>query len=251
MLIDIKNIYKIYNEGKESEVRALDGVSLQIDRGEFVSIIGQSGSGKSTLMNILGCLDIPTYGDYHLDGTDITELTDKQLAHIRNKQIGFIFQGYNLLMQLNVLDNVCFPLELDGMKKADREKRAMELLSIVGLQDKAKAYPSQLSGGQKQRVAIARALANNPKILLCDEPTSALDSFTTKSILKLLQDINQKMGVTIIIITHEIGVVNAICDKVAIINYGTFVEQGDVKTVMTHPASPVTRTLLGMKEDEE
>ena len=152
-------------------------------------------------------------------------------------------------MQRNVLHNVCFPLELDGMKKAEREKRAMELLEIVGLADKAKAYPSQLSGGQKQRVAIARALANNPKILLCDEPTSALDSFTTKSILNLLQDINCKLGVTIIIITHEIGVVNAICNKVAIINHGTFVEQGDVSTVMVNPASPVTRMLLGMKEE--
>ena len=160
-----------------------------------------------------------------------------------------IFQGYNLLMQRNVLRNVCFPLELDGVKKEAREARAMELLNVVGLADKARAYPAQLSGGQKQRVAIARALANNPKILLCDEPTSALDSFTTKSILSLLQDINRKMGLTIIIITHEIGVVNAICNKVAIINQGAFVEQGTVESVMARPSSPITRMLLGMKEE--
>ena len=160
-----------------------------------------------------------------------------------------IFQGYNLLMQRNVLRNVCFPLELDGVKKEAREARAMELLNVVGLADKARAYPAQLSGGQKQRVAIARALANNPKILLCDEPTSALDSFTTKSILTLLQDINRKMGLTIIIITHEIGVVNAICNKVAIINQGAFVEQGTVESVMARPSSPITRMLLGMKEE--
>ena len=163
--------------------------------------------------------------------------------------MGVIFQGYNLLMQRNVLRNVCFPLELDGVKKEAREARAMELLNVVGLADKARAYPAQLSGGQKQRVAIARALANNPKILLCDEPTSALDSFTTKSILSLLQDINRKMGLTIIIITHEIGVVNAICNKVAIINQGAFVEQGTVESVMARPSSPITRMLLGMKEE--
>ena len=160
-----------------------------------------------------------------------------------------IFQGYNLLMQRNVLRNVCFPLELDGVKKEAREARAMELLNVVGLADKARAYPAQLSGGQKQRVAIARALANNPKILLCDEPTSALDSFTTKSILSLLQDFNRKMGLTFIIIPHEIGVVNAICNKVAIINQGAFVEQGTVESVMARPSSPITRMLLGMKEE--
>ena len=147
MLIDIKNIYKIYNEGKESEVRALDGVSLQIDRGEFVSIIGQSGSGKSTLMNILGCLDIPTYGDYHLDGTDITELTDKQLAHIRNKQIGFIFQGYNLIPALNARENVELPLIYQGLGMDQRYDRAMEALARVGMEDRADHRPAEMSGG--------------------------------------------------------------------------------------------------------
>ena len=247
-MIRVTNLTKVFHG--ETDVTALGGINLDVSAGDIYGIIGMSGAGKSTLLRCIALLEMPTEGKIEVEGVDISTLQGKELTRLR-KSIGVIFQGYNLLMQRNVLGNVCFPLELDGMKKADREKRAMELLSIVGLQDKAKAYPSQLSGGQKQRVAIARALANNPKILLCDEPTSALDSFTTKSILKLLQDINQKMGVTIIIITHEIGVVNAICDKVAIINYGTFVEQGEVKTVMTHPASPVTRTLLGMKEDEE
>ena len=239
-MIRVTNLTKVFHG--ETDVTALGGINLDVSAGDIYGIIGMSGAGKSTLLRCIALLEMPTEGKIEVEGVDISTLQGKELTRLR-KSIGVIFQGYNLLMQRNVLGNVCFPLELDGMKKADREKRAMELLSIVGLQDKAKAYPSQLSGGQKQRVAIARALANNPKILL--------DSFTTKSILKLLQDINQKMGVTIIIITHEIGVVNAICDKVAIINYGTFVEQGDVKTVMTHPASPVTRTLLGMKEDEE
>ena len=226
----------------------LDDVDIYLSPGEKIGVIGVNGTGKSTLLRCIALLEMPTEGKIEVEGVDISKLQGKELTRLR-KSIGVIFQGYNLLMQRNVLHNVCFPLELDGMKKAEREKRAMELLEIVGLADKAKAYPSQLSGGQKQRVAIARALANNPKILLCDEPTSALDSFTTKSILNLLQDINCKLGVTIIIITHEIGVVNAICNKVAIINHGTFVEQGDVSTVMVTPASPVTRMLLGMKEE--
>ena len=170
MLIDIKNIYKIYNEGKESEVRALDGVSLQIDRGEFVSIIGQSGSGKSTLMNILGCLDIPTYGDYHLDGTDITELTDKQLAHIRNKQIGFIFQGYNLIPALNARENVELPLIYQGLGMDQRYDRAMEALARVGMEDRADHRPAEMSGGQQQRVAIARAIATHPPVIMAMSP---------------------------------------------------------------------------------
>ena len=202
MLIDIKNIYKIYNEGKESEVRALDGVSLQIDRGEFVSIIGQSGSGKSTLMNILGCLDIPTYGDYHLDGTDITELTDKQLAHIRNKQIGFIFQGYNLIPALNARENVELPLIYQGLGMDQRYDRAMEALARVGMEDRADHRPAEMSGGQQQRVAIARAIATHPPIIMADEPTGALDSHTGKEVLGFLQQLN-KEGSTVILITHD------------------------------------------------
>ena len=205
MLIDIKNIYKIYNEGKESEVRALDGVSLQIDRGEFVSIIGQSGSGKSTLMNILGCLDIPTYGDYHLDGTDITELTDKQLAHIRNKQIGFIFQQYNLIQSLTVLENVELPLIYQGVNADDRRDLALEALGRVGLANRVKHRPVEMSGGQQQRVAIARAIATKPPIIMADEPTGALDSHTGQEVLRFLQELN-KEGSTVILITHDNGI---------------------------------------------
>ena len=246
-MIRVTDLTKVFHGG-EADVTALSGINLTVGQGDIFGIIGMSGAGKSTLLRCIALLEMPTEGKIEVEGVDISKLQGKELTRLR-KSIGVIFQGYNLLMQRNVLHNVCFPLELDGMKKAEREKRAMELLEIVGLADKAKAYPSQLSGGQKQRVAIARALANNPKILLCDEPTSALDSFTTKSILNLLQDINCKLCVTIIIITHEIGVVNPICTTVAIINHGTFVEQGDVSTVMVNPASPVTRMLLGMKEE--
>ena len=247
-MIKVQNLTKVFHG--ETDVTALGGINLDVDAGDIYGIIGMSGAGKSTLLRCIALLEMPTEGKIEVEGVDISTLQGKELTRLR-KSVGVIFQGYNLLMQRSVLGNVCFPLELDGMDKAAREARAMELLKIVGLEDKAKAYPSQLSGGQKQRVAIARALANNPKILLCDEPTSALESFTTKSILKLLKDINEQMGVTIIIITHEIGVVNAICDKVAIINLGTFVEQGEVKDVMTNPQSPVTRTLLGIKEEED
>ena len=205
MLIDIKNLYKIYNEGQESEVRALDGVSLQIDRGEFVAIIGQSGSGKSTLMNILGCLDIPTYGDYHLDGTDVTELTDKQLAHIRNKQIGFIFQGYNLIPALSARENVELPLIYQGVGMGQRAERAMESLERVGMADRADHKPSEMSGGQQQRVAIARAIATHPPIIMADEPTGALDSHTGQEVLHFLQQLNRE-GTTVILITHDNGI---------------------------------------------
>ena len=176
MLIDIKDLFKIYNEGKESEVRALDGIDLQIDRGEFVSIIGQSGSGKSTLMNILGCLDIPTYGDYHLDGTDVTELSDRQLAHIRNKQIGFIFQGYNLIPALSARENVELPLIYQGIGVDERHERSEAALERVAMFDRSSHKPSEMSGGQQQRVAIARAIATHPSIIMADEPTGALDS---------------------------------------------------------------------------
>ena len=205
MLIDIKDLYKIYNEGKESEVRALDGVSLQIDRGEFVSIIGQSGSGKSTLMNILGCLDIPTYGDYHLDGTDITELSDRQLAHIRNKQIGFIFQGYNLIPALNARENVELPLIYQGFSGEKRRERSEAALERVAMFDRANHKPSEMSGGQQQRVAIARAIATRPPIIMADEPTGALDSKTGQHVLEILHQLNRD-GSTIILITHDNGI---------------------------------------------
>ena len=183
MLIEIKDLYKIYNEGKESEVRALDGVTLHIDRGEFVAIVGQSGSGKSTLMNVLGCLDIPTYGEYHLNGTDVTSLSDKQLAHIRNREIGFIFQGYNLIQELDALENVTLPLIYQGVSVWDREDIAMEALEKVGMAERAHHRPSEMSGGQQQRVAIARAIATHPPIIMADEPTGALDSRTGRHVL--------------------------------------------------------------------
>ena len=205
MLIEIQDIFKIYNEGKESEVRALDGVSLQIDRGEFVAIVGQSGSGKSTMMNVLGCLDIPTYGTYLLDGTEVTDLTDRQLARIRNREIGFIFQGYNLIQELDALENVTLPLIYQGVSVFEREDRAMEALAKVGMAERARHRPSEMSGGQQQRVAIARAIATRPPIIMADEPTGALDSKTGRHVLEILRQLNGE-GSTIILITHDDGI---------------------------------------------
>ena len=205
MLIDIRDLYKIYNEGKESEVRALDGVTLQINKGEFVAIVGQSGSGKSTMMNVLGCLDIPTYGEYFLDGNDINTLTDKQLARIRNREIGFIFQGYNLIQELDALENVTLPLIYRGVSVFDREDMAMEALAKVGMDDRAHHRPSEMSGGQQQRVAIARAIATSPPIIMADEPTGALDSRTGRHVLEILREL-YRGGTTILLITHDDGI---------------------------------------------
>lgn len=203
MLIDIKNIFKIYNEGLESEVRALNGVDLQIDRGEFVAIIGASGSGKSTLMNILGCLDVPTYGDYVLDGTDVTDLSDKELARIRNREIGFIFQGYNLISALNAYENVELPLIYQGVGITKREDMVMEALERVKMADRARHRPAEMSGGQQQRVAIARAIATKPPIIMADEPTGALDSRTGRHVLEILHTLHEEEGTTVILITHD------------------------------------------------
>ena len=202
MLVRLNNVYKIYGEGLESEVRALDGVSLEIDQGEFVAIVGQSGSGKSTMMNVLGCLDIPTRGDYFLDGTDVRELTDKELSHIRNKQIGFIFQQYNLIQSLTVLENVELPLIYQGIGAEKRRDMAMEALERVGLAGRVKHRPTEMSGGQQQRVAIARAIATKPPIIMADEPTGALDSQTGKEVLSFLRQLN-KEGTPVILITHD------------------------------------------------
>ena len=202
MLIRLSHIYKIYGEGLESEVRALDGVSLSIDRGEFVAIAGASGSGKSTMMNVLGCLDIPTYGDYWLDGENVLEMTDRQLSHIRNKQIGFIFQGYNLIPELTALENVELPLIYQGIGPSRRAKIAREALEWVGLGGRGGHKPAEMSGGQQQRVAIARAIATRPPIIMADEPTGALDSHTGKEVLHFLQELN-KEGSTVILITHD------------------------------------------------
>ena len=202
MLIELKDVYKIYGEGLESEVRALDGVSLTIDRGEFVAIVGQSGSGKSTMMNVLGCLDIPTRGDYHLNGVDVRELTDRELSAIRNKEIGFIYQQYNLIQNLTVLENVELPLIYQGLGMDDRRDMALEALERVGLAGRVKHKPTEMSGGQQQRVAIARAIATHPPIIMADEPTGALDSKTGLEVLGFLQQLN-KEGTTVILITHD------------------------------------------------
>ena len=201
-LIELRDVYKIYSEGLESEVRALDGVSLEIERGEFVAIVGQSGSGKSTMMNVLGCLDIPTRGTYLLNGTDVRELTDRELSQIRNKEIGFIFQQYNLIQDLTVLENVELPLIYQGIPVDDRRDMALEALERVGLQGRIKHRPSQMSGGQQQRVAIARAIAAHPAIVMADEPTGALDSHTGRDVLSFLQKLNRE-GTTVILITHD------------------------------------------------
>ena len=204
-LIELRNVYKIYSEGLESEVRALDGVSLEIEKGEFVAVVGQSGSGKSTMMNVLGCLDVPTRGDYFLDGVDVRELSDKQLSRIRNKQIGFIFQQYNLIQNLTVLENVELPLIYQGIDPIDRRELAMQALGRVGLADRAQHKPTQMSGGQQQRVAIARAISTHPPIIMADEPTGALDSRTGHEVLGFLQQLN-KEGSTVILITHDNGI---------------------------------------------
>ena len=204
-LIELWDVYKIYGEGLESEVRALDGVSLDVEKGEFVAVVGQSGSGKSTMMNVLGCLDIPTRGTYRLDGVDVRELTDKELSRIRNKQIGFIFQQYNLIQNLTVLENVELPLIYQGIDPIDRRELAMQALARVGLADRAQHKPTQMSGGQQQRVAIARAISTHPPIIMADEPTGALDSRTGHEVLGFLQQLN-KEGSTVILITHDNGI---------------------------------------------
>jgi putative ABC transport system ATP-binding protein len=202
MLITLQDVYKIYGEGLESEVRALDGINLSVDRGEFIAVIGPSGSGKSTLMNMLGCLDIPTYGTYLIDGVDVSELSDSQLSHIRNKQIGFIFQSFNLIHSMNAFENVELPLIYQGIAPARRYEMAMDALERVGLGNRSRHKPSEMSGGQQQRVAIARAIATRPPIIMADEPTGALDSKTGREVLEFLQQLN-KEGSTIILITHD------------------------------------------------
>lgn len=201
-LIRVKNMYKIYNPG-ENEVRALDDVSLEINQGEFIAIVGHSGSGKSTFMNMLGCLDTPDSGEYFLDGKDVANLSDNELSDIRNHKIGFIFQGFNLIPNLDALGNVELPLIYRGLGKQQRKEIAGEALSKVGLENRMDHRPNQLSGGQQQRVSIGRAIVKNPDILLCDEPTGALDYNTSKEILKLIEDVNQKYGNTVIMVTHN------------------------------------------------
>lgn len=243
--IEIKHLTKKF-EIKGDTVIALDDVNLSIEKGEIYGIIGMSGAGKSTLVRSINYLEKPTEGSVLIEGIDLASLSEKDLRKKRS-EIGMIFQGFNLLEQKNVIDNVCFPLEIAGIKKREAKKRAKELLKTVNLEEKEKSYPSQLSGGQKQRVAIARALATNPKILLCDEATSALDPQTTKSILDLLKEINEKLGITIVVITHQMSVVTEICNKVAIIDGGHLVEEGDVSVIFESPKSDAAKELISGK----
>lgn len=238
----IQDVSKTF-ETKDGSVQALNHVSLSIESGDIYGIIGMSGAGKSTLVRCMNFLEVPSEGKVLIDGKSLSEFSPKELRKEREK-IGMIFQHFNLLMQKNVLENVCFPLYIQGKKKAEARAKALELLEIVGLADRAKAYPAQLSGGQKQRVAIARALASDPQILLCDEATSALDPQTTSSILELLQDINQKFGITIVIITHQMSVVREICTHVAIMKDGEVKEQGLVEEIFSHPKSQVAKELI-------
>lgn len=238
----IQDVSKTF-ETKDGSVQALKHVSLSIESGDIYGIIGMSGAGKSTLVRCMNFLEVPSEGKVLIDGKSLSEFSPKELRKEREK-IGMIFQHFNLLMQKNVLENICFPLYIQGKKKAEARAKALELLEIVGLADKAKAYPAQLSGGQKQRVAIARALASDPQILLCDEATSALDPQTTSSILELLKDINQKFGITIVIITHQMSVVREICTHVAIMKDGEVKEQGLVEEIFNHPKSQVAKELI-------
>ena len=241
-MIEIKNLSKTFQSG-DGTVEALKNVNLSIEDGDIYGIIGMSGAGKSTLVRCINMLERPTEGQVIIDGCDIGTLSELELRKIRRNKT-MIFQSFNLLAQRTCIKNICFPLELAGVKKEDAKKRAMELLELVGLPDKAEAYPSQLSGGQQQRIAIARALATDPKILLCDEATSALDPNTTHSVLSLIKDINAKLGITVIIITHQMSVVEEICNKVAILDQGEVVEEGAVSDVFSKPKSAAAKRLV-------
>ena len=241
-MIQIKDVTKTF-VGKDNKVEALKGISLDVHKGEIYGIIGMSGAGKSTLVRCLNFLERPTSGTVLIEGRDLSEMKNDELRKPRT-QIAMIFQHFNLLMQRTVIDNICFPMEIIKKSKKEAQERAKELLEIVGLSEKAESYPAQLSGGQKQRVAIARALATNPKILLCDEATSALDPTTTKAILALLKEINEKYGITIVIITHEMSVVQEICSHVAIIDDGVLAETGRVEEVFQKPKSKAAKKLM-------
>ncbi len=241
-MIEIKNLSKTFRTAAGT-VEALKDISLTVNDGDIYGIIGMSGAGKSTLVRCINMLERPTEGTVVMDGQDVGALSTKQLRAFR-RNVTMIFQGFNLLMQKNCLRNICFPLELAGVKKEEAVKRAMELLEIVGLADKAKSFPAQLSGGQQQRIAIARALATQPKVLLCDEATSALDPKTTHDILELLKDINERLGITVIIITHQMSVVEEICNRVAILDGGVVAEEGEVSEVFANPQSDAARRLV-------
>lgn len=241
-MIEIKNLTKTFKTA-DATVEALKNVNISIENGDIYGIIGMSGAGKSTLVRCINMLERPTEGCVIIDGVDMSRLSSKELRKKR-RDITMIFQGFNLLMQRTCLKNICFPLELAGVNKGEAVKKARELLEIVGLPDKENAYPAQLSGGQQQRIAIARALATNPKVLLCDEATSALDPKTTHSILELIKDINRKLGITVIVITHQMSVVEEICNRVAILDDGVVVEKGNVSDIFAAPKSDAARRLV-------
>ena len=243
-MIDLSHIEKIY-DSPSGPVRAIKDISLHINRGEIYGIIGLSGAGKSTLVRCINLLERPTSGKVTVDGQDITAMSESQLRQAR-KSIGMIFQHFNLLSSATVYENVAFPLRLVNTPKEKIDKKVTELLELVGLADKANQYPSQLSGGQKQRVGIARPLASEPKILLCDEATSALDPQTTKAILQLIRDINAKLKLTVVVITHEMQVIKDICDKVAVIDKGVIAEKGKVLDVFTNPQQPITKEFISV-----
>ena len=248
-LIEVRDLRKVYPV-PGGEVVALDKINLSIDRGQIYGIIGMSGAGKSTLIRCMNRLDTPTEGQILLDGQDILAMNGKQLMQMRRK-VSMIFQQFNLLMQKTVARNVRYPLEIAGVPKAKANERVKELLKIVELEGKADAYPIQLSGGQRQRVALARALASNPEVLLCDEATSALDPMTTQSILSLLQDINKRLGITIVLITHEMAVIRQICTRVAILDGGRIAEEGTVDDVFVHTRSAAGRRLFGIVPSQQ
>ena len=251
-LIQIRELSKVYST-PEGEVVALDRVSLDVRKGEIYGVIGMSGAGKSTLIRCINRLDVPTGGEVLYRGQDVLKMSRPDLLKLRRK-VSMIFQQFNLLMQRTVGENVRYPLEIAGLPRREADKRVMELLEIVGLQDRSKAYPAQLSGGQRQRVAIARALASQPEVLLSDEATSALDPMTTQSILNLLKDINRRLGITVILITHEMAVIRQICDRVTILDGGRIAEEGTVDEVFMHTKSEAGRRLFGnapqVPEDE-
>ena len=248
-IVEVQHLYKTFRT-KDAQVEALRDINLQVEKGDIYGIIGMSGAGKSTLVRCLNYLEVPTKGSVLVEGQPLSELSGPQLRKLRS-QISMIFQGFNLLMQKSVIDNVCFPLRIQNMKPDQARAKARQLLSVVGLSDKENAFPSQLSGGQMQRVAIARALASDPKILLCDEATSALDPQTTQQILELLKKINEETGITIIIITHQMSVVRDICNHVAIIEDGVLVENGLVEDIFNHPNSRAGRYLVVEGKDPD
>lgn len=241
-MIELKHVSKTF-DSDSGGVDALKDVSLTIEDGDIYGIIGMSGAGKSTLVRCINLLERPTAGEVVVNGQRLDTMTPAQLRAAR-REITMIFQRFNLLMQRTCLQNVCFPMELSGVKKADAVRRAKELLELVGLPDKAQAYPAQLSGGQQQRIAIARALATDPKVLLCDEATSALDPNTTHAILELIRKINKELGITVVIITHQMSVVEEVCNRVAILDNGTVVEEGEVQAIFSHPSSAAAKRLV-------